>query len=268
MKTLNNFLKYLPLLAPLPEGYAVGLAIARELAWHWSIVVIAAVIVAGTGFWGVQVFNRMSEFNTTLFEDEKKLKLNAPTWKTLVVLGIWFAGVTLLTVFLDAYPVLKSLTPLGLVVIGFSAAYLFSLSNVQQEREEARTSHRVTKAHNREVLRNERKESRNSAKVREQEMAKIRQAIAPKTQAGQARNRSKSGSKLSPELLLFEWARDPYLTDTDMVDRLWDNGKGIQVSRQAVGQRRYTMIQKGIIMQETDGRIVEVIAVPADVVPL
>lgn len=269
---LNSLLKYLPLLAPIPEGYAVGLAIARELNWHWSIVVIASIIVAGTGFWGVQVYNRMSEFNAALSKDEIKEGLRAPNRNTLIVLGIWFIGVAALTVLLDIYPILRALTPLGLVVIGFSAAYLFSLSNIQGEREQARASYRVNKSKAKEDARNLKQKERKEKKEHAQVLAKIRQQISARTNALQASQgssgevvttrRAKSGSKLSDELLLFRWTVDPLLTDTEMAAALLnppEGGKGIEVTRQAVGQRRATMIKRGIIKQESDGRVVELI---------
>lgn len=273
---LNSLLKYLPLLAPIPEGYAVGLAIARELEWHWSIVVIASVIVAGTGFWGVQVYNRMSEFNATLSKDEIKEGLRAPNRNTLIVLGIWFIGVAALTVLLDIYPILRALTPLGLVVIGFSAAYLFSLSNIQSEREQARASYRVDKRKEKEDARNLKQKERKEKKEHAQVLATIRQQISARTNAAQVSQgssvevvtprRAKSGSKLSDETLLFYWAVNPYLTDSEMAARLArstkdpdEPGEGITVSRQAIGQRRAAMIKRGIIRQDPDGRVVELI---------
>lgn len=275
---LNALLKYLPLLAPLPEGYAVGLAIYRELNWHISIVVIAAIVVAGTGFWGVQVYNKMSEFNATNTRDEKKdREFIAPTWKAIIVLAIWFIGVAALTVLLDIYPLLRALTPLGLVVIGFSAAYLFSLSNIQGEREQARAMYRIDKLNAKQSARNLKDQERKDKKERAQALATLRQQVSKRlntpqyVQGGEgtlgttqiaaprARSRSKSGSKLSAEILLVNWAINPYLTDTEMVTALWEDGRGIEVSRQAVGQRRKHMIAAGIIRQDPDGRVVELI---------
>lgn len=272
---LNALLKYLPLLAPLPEGYAVGLAIYRELNWHISIVVIAAIVVAGTGFWGVQVYNKMSEFNATNTRDEKKDKeFIAPTWKAIIVLAIWFIGVAALTVLLDIYPLLRALTPLGLVVIGFSAAYLFSLSNIQGEREQVRALYRVDKSNAKQSARKAREQERKDKKERAQALATLRQQVSARLNTPQggeatpgatqiaplrARSRSKSGSKLSAEILLVNWAINPYLTDTEMVTALWEDGRGIEVTRQAVGQRRKSMTLKGIIRQDLDGRVVELV---------
>jgi len=269
---LNSLLKYLPLLAPIPEGYAVGLAIARELNWHWSVVVIAAVIVAGTGFWGVQVYNRMSEFNATLARDERQ-DFHAPARNSLLVLAIWFMGVAALTVLLDIYPILRALTPLGLVVIGFSAAYLFSLSNIQGEREQARAEYRIEKRKSKEDARNLRQQERKDKKVQAQVLETIRQQVSARvntvqgTQGAARVRRVKSGSKLSEEMLLFHWAVNPYLTDSEMVSALWDDGRGVDVSRQAVGQRRAVMVKRGIIRQDPDGRVVELIGQGADPAP-
>lgn len=281
---LNSLLKYLPLLAPLPEGYAVGLAIYRELHWNIFFVIVSTIVVAGTGFWGVQVYNKMSEFNATNTRDEKKdNEFIAPTWKAIVVLSIWFIGVAALTVLLDIYPLLRALTPLGLVVIGFSAAYLFSLSNIQGEREQARAMYRIDKVKSKQDARNLREQERKDKKEKAQALATIRQQVSARlntpqglqgsagesgaTQIARAvvRSRTKSGSKLSAEILLVNWAINPYLTDTEMVTALWEEGRGIEVSRQAVGQRRKSMIAKGIIRQDPDGRVVELLALPGNV---
>jgi len=42
-----------------------------------------------------------------------------------------------------------------------------------------------------------------------------------------------------------------------MVGVLWDEGKGIKVSRQAISQRRDKMVERGLIVIEADGRIVQ-----------
>lgn len=264
---INHILKYIPLLAPLPEGYSVGLAIHRELGWNIYIVWIAAAVVALTGFWGVQIFNRMSEYNALLFGDEKKLKLMAPTWKAGLVLLIWFSGVVMITVFLETSPALKAWTPVALVVIGGSAAYLYSLSNVQQAREEAMGKHRVTKDKEREDARNEAKDARKIRQQNTQALATIQQKINASAQGAAGKTRTKSGSKLSDAALLFEWSKNPYLTDTEMVvvfgKPASQGGHDIEVSRQAVAQRRLKMIEKGLIVQNNDGRIVQYLEVVA-----
>lgn len=278
---LNSLLKYLPLLAPIPEGYAVGLAIYRELNWNISIVVLAAIVVAGTGFWGVQVFNKMSEFNATNTKEEKKEnEFRAPTWKAIVVLTIWFIGVAALTVLLDIYPILRALTPLGLVVIGFSAAYLFSLSNIQGEREQARAEYRIDKSKAKEDARNLKKKERKDKQEHAQALATIRQQVSARVNTSQGLQdtarprRAKVGSKLSDETLLFYWAINPYLTDSEMAARLArstkdpeEPGEGIVVSRQAIGQRRGAMTKRGVIRQDPDGRVVELISQSAENAP-
>lgn len=256
---LSRFLRYLPLLAPIPEGWAVGLAIQRELGWWMPIVVISALIVAGTGFWGVQVFNRMNDFNATLRADERTQKMSVPTWKAGVILGVWFAGVTLLTVFLDLVPLLKLLTPLGLVVVGFSAAYLFSLSNLCATREEERMAYRHRKESERMASRNRTQEEKKQKKAQAQQLAIVNQKIRSTLQERGIRKRQKSGGKLDDATLLLYWTRDPYLTSHDMVEALVGDGVVEKISRQAIDQRKKKMIERGLIVENPDGRIVEYI---------
>lgn len=259
--TFNRILKYIFLLSPIPEGYAVGLAIQKELGWTPLVVWISAVVIASTGFWGILVFNRMSEFNASLFGDERKLKYSAPTWKAGAVLGIWFAGVVGLTVFLKTSPVLRDWAPPAIVVIGACGAYLFSLSNEQESREQEKSRYRVTKANEKEDARKARKAERKIEQQRAQELETIRQKIRASTQEGEGIRRGKTGSKLSDEMLLLEWAIDPYLTNTEMARVLMKKGIVAHVTRQAVGQRRDTMIRKGLIVQNPDGRVVEYLEV-------
>lgn len=256
---LSKGLQYLPLLAPLPEGYAVTLAILREMQdWHPVFAVLSGLIVAGTGFYGVQVMNRMAEFNATLFQDEIKLKMRVPTWKAWGVLAVWFSGVTGLTVFLDTVPVLKTLTPLGLVIIGFSASFLFSLSNILTTHEQERDKYRVTISNQKEIVRNEKKQARKDAQAKAQELAKIKQAMTSKlsaVQGAQGHRAAHKKEKLPRESLLMEWAQNPYLTPTEMVEVLWKDGKGVKVTRQAISQKRDALVKEGIIALGPDGAV-------------
>lgn len=270
MKKFNvgMWLKWLPLLAPLPEGYAVYLAIGRELGWHPVFVFIAGAVVALTGFYGVYVRTAMSEFNATLRKDEVREVGKVQTWKADLILAVWFAGVVMITVFLDTVPTLKTLTPVALVVISFGSNYLYALSNILQEHKEARATYRVTEENKKQAARNKKEEERleakaerKQAKIKAQQLATMRQAISEKMQSTEAGKQSlhhaKSGSKLSDEMLLLEWAGSPYLTPTEMEKRLWDEGRGIKVSRQAISQRRDKMVERGLIVIEADGRIVQ-----------
>lgn len=258
-KTLRNFLRYIPLLAPIPEAYAVGIAIQRELDWFEPVIWVAALIVAGTGFWGVQVMNAMAEFNATLYQDEKKMKLTLPTWKAGLVLSIWFIGVTLLTVFLDAVPFLHDWTPLGLVVIGFSASYLFSLSNLHATREEERAAYRQKKQADSEAARNQRKADKQAAKQQAQVLASKKQEIAQKMHDRGVKVQVKKGAKLSDELLLLKWAIYPTHTPTEMANQLMDDGDVEKITRQAVSGRLKKMIKDGLVVVDSSGRVVEVI---------
>lgn len=250
---IRKIFNLLPLLAPIPEAYAVYLAIDRELGWDPIFTVISAVIVAGTGFWAVQVRSSMDEFNATLFGDEIKQKMELPTHKATRVLGIWFIGVTALTVFLDLFPILVKLTPLGLVVIGFSSAYIFSLSNLHASRVKERDAYRETKLKKRETTRNEVKARSQARKKKAQELATIEKTIRKTGKTPQRKGRG----KLSDAMLLAAWRHEPYMDNQQVADWLIAEGHVGSVSRQAVGNRKAKMVEAGLIVVSDDGRVVE-----------
>lgn len=255
---LGKYIKYLPMLAPIPEGYAVFLA-TEIMDWNPIIRGVAAVIVAGTGFWGVQVMNNMSEFNAGLRKKEQAEFNRLPTWKAIIILAVWFVGVILLTVFLDVYPVLQDWAPVGIVVIGFSAAFLFNLSNLYATSLEELTAYRQNSAKIKQEKDADRQSERKERKAHRQAIATKKQEIAARLQDGGVERKQKSGAKLSDAMLLLEWSIDPTLTPTEMAKKLVADGTVDKVSRQAIDGRLKSMIEKGLVMKTKDGRVLEVI---------
>jgi len=250
---LRRIFSLLPLLAPIPEAYAIFLSIDKELGWDKPIIVIASLIVAGTGFWGVQVRNNFDEFNATLKAAEINQKMELPTHKATWVLVVWFVGVTLLTVFLDLWPILLKLTPLGLVVIGFSAAYLFSLSNLYESRVKERDAHREAKEKKREDTRAESKARSQAEKKQAQELAIIEKTIRA---SGKASKRPAKG-KMSDAMLLMAYRSDPFMDNQQVADWLVEKGHVDSISRQAIGPRKKKLVESGVILVTDEGRVVE-----------
>lgn len=262
----TNIMKYIPLLATLPEGYAVWLAMGRNLDWHPVFRFIAAAVIALTGFWALQVFIRMVEFNSTLYMDERQQKMTLSAWQAGVVAGVWFIGVVLLTVFLDVSTVLVAWTPVAIVIVGGSASYLYGLSNMTAMREQERDEYRVTKKKKKEEDKKQGEEEKKLRQQQAQVLATKREEVRQSLKGIRPEKRPKSGSKLTHELLLLEWARDPFLTPSGMEKKLWNEGKTrdtgqepIKVSRQAISQRQKSMVDLGLIIVNDDGRVVEVI---------
>jgi hypothetical protein len=251
--------KYLPLLAPIPEGYAVGLAVARELKWNPLVVFVSALLVAGTGFYAIQTANRMSEFNATTKEKENKEIGYAPTWRALIVVGIWFTGVVALTLFLDVYPVIKTLAPIALVLIGFSAAWLGSINQEQTTREQARDELRAQGRKKKEQSSEERKASRNARKAEGKKAATLRQAMASQLQAlasdgkGKMKVRMTRKGAVSDEQLLSAYIENPFVPSSELAERF-------NVSRQAIDQRRDALAEKGFVelVRNESGRVAQV----------
>lgn len=256
--SIAKYIRYLPLLAPLPEGYAVFLAMG-VLNWNPVFQVISAVIVAGTGFWGVQVMNNMAEFNATLKKKEQSEFKRLPTWKAVLILAVWFTGVVLLTVFLDVSPTLQTWTPIAIVVIGFSAAYLYNLSNLHATNASELTAYRQKEAKKKEDNATETKNKRKERQARRQEIATKKQEISARLQGKGVAVQEKSGSKLTDAMLLLEWSINPALTPTQMAKKLIDDGTVDSVTRQAIEGRLKNMIKKGLVIRTHDGLVREVI---------
>jgi len=265
----SKVIRYVLLLTPVPEGYAIYLAM-EVMNWHPFFRVVAAVIVASAGFWGVMIMNDLSEYNATLHKGEDKEIGTLPTWKAMMVLGVWFSGVTILTVFLDVFPVLQVWAPLGIVVVGFSAAFLASLRNLHETRTQEREAYRQKLENKKEedaaekkAERKERKEleqrERKERKEREQAIAKKKQEIGARMEQSGIRKQGKNGGKLNDATLLLYWSMDPTLTSGQMRNRLIEDGVVDDVSRQAIDQRTKKMIEKGLIIKTASGEVREVI---------
>jgi hypothetical protein len=107
-------------------------------------------------------------------------------------------------------------------------------------------------------------QERKDRKEQDKELASMKQAIATRMQETGTRKIEKSGSKLSDELLLLNWAWNPKLTPTEMSKHLWLKNK-IKVSRQAISQRLDKLIEQGLVVKTDDGRVVEVISAATQV---
>jgi len=199
----------------------------------------------------------MAEFNATLKKNEDKEIGSLPTWKSMIVLAIWFLGVTLLTVFLDVLPVLQTWTPLGLVVVGFSAAYLFSLSNLHETRTQERVAYRQKQERKKEEGANERKAERKEKKERQQAIATKRQEINARMAKIGTRVQGKGSGKLNDATLLLYWSDDPTLTSEGMAAKLIEDRIVEKISRQAIDQRKKKMIEKGLIFVTEAGEVRE-----------
>lgn len=269
---LNYLWKVLSMLVPIPEGYAVGVAILETLHWHISVVVVSSVIVAFTGFLAIDVTNRMSEFNNTLAGNEKQF--TAPTWRGLIVMLIWFGGVMLLTVFLKVSPILATWTPLGLVVVGSSAAWLRSINIGQEARERQLSEFRGKQAEDlrkekeareleRQETRKQRREARKARAMEENRIASMKQAISAQLQAkasskkgaaevsgDPAKRAGTRKSAVTDEQLILEYQNSPYVTSGELA-------KKFGVSRQAIDQKRDALSRDGLlkVVRHENGRV-------------
>lgn len=290
MKNLNGLWRLLSFLVPVPEGYAVYLSVSGSLGWDLIPSAISASIVALTGFFAIDVTNRMSEHNDILKPDEKKFK--APTWRGILVLIIWFAGVTMITVFLEVAPFLKIWTPLALVLIGSSAAWLRSIDRGQAVRESELHAERSRQAsiesqHEQELLKieeqrtaallqediadrqlarklrqekeSEKKAARKDKQVVGKRVATIRQAIASRQQApasdsgGSVAVQKIREGKINTEKLIMAYTENPTASSTALAVMFG-------VERQAIEQKRNKLAVQGLIqlVKDSRGRVISV----------
>jgi len=261
-KMINNTFRAIPLLGVALESYVIGLALDREMPWHMAAVIVAALLVAGTGFFAVQTWNIMMEHNARLSASEKK-EYSSPAAKAIIVLVIWFAGVVAVTVFLDTVPELKTLTPVGLVVIGFSASYLFSVSNLHAERVQAYDAYKQKKKKDKEDADRQKQEEKKIAKEQAAILATKRKEMEQVLKAKGIKVQRKKGAKISNELLLLKWAMYPTHTAGEMARQLMDDGDVERITRQAVSGRLKDMVKKKMVVIEDPFRVVEVLSADA-----
>lgn len=258
-KMINTTFRAIPLLGVALESYVIGLALDREMPWHILAVIGWSLLVAGTGFFAVQTWNIMTEHNSRLSASEKK-EFESPSGKALRVLAVWFGGVVVLTVFLDTYPLLKTLTPVGLVVIGFSASYLFSVSNLHAERVQAYDAYKQKKARDKEDADRKKEAEKKAAKEQAAILANKRKDVEQALKAKGIKVQTKRGAKISNELLLLKWAMYPTLTAGEMAKQLMDDGDVEKITRQAVAGRLKDMVKKKMVVIEEPYRVVEVLS--------
>jgi len=128
---MKKLLNALPLIAPFPEGYAVFAALVSKLNWPPAVAALAALVVALTGFFALQVAGIMAEHNHGLKKSEQEFRADMKAPYLAVV--IWFVGSSLLILFLDA-EIVKAAAPIALVIVGGSGSYIGSLHYAQERR--------------------------------------------------------------------------------------------------------------------------------------
>lgn len=157
---MKKILNLLPLIAPFPEGYAVYAALVSDLGWPPIVASLAALVVALTGFFALQVAGVMAEHNHGLKKSEQEF--HADMKAPYLAVAIWFIGSSLLILFLDA-EIVKSAAPIALVIVGGSGSYIGSLHYAQERRAADLKEYRSQQKHEREQAAAERRAAKQQA---------------------------------------------------------------------------------------------------------
>ena len=96
-----------PWIAPLPTAYLVGRATITHLAWPGWVGVISALIIESLGLASTSTALLLYEYN----QEKRKSDPAAPFWLAAILVGIYFAVATGLTVLLDIWPTLAGYAP-------------------------------------------------------------------------------------------------------------------------------------------------------------
>jgi hypothetical protein len=258
MKLENQILKYLPLLAPVPTAWLVGVATYTVLHFPVPVAFIAAVIIEGLGFVAINTAIQMREFNSRLTADEVKQKMHAPVGQAYAATVLYILVAAAMTVLLHVFPGLVAWASIPFILMTVAGAWLYALradfDELVKERDAGRAKIKQEKA--------DAKEQRKMAKQQGVQPASKQQVqVAGKGSKLQGAS-SKQGEQLArkpgrlqpatskqpvqDEALLAHWSVNPKASDEEVAEQF---GK----SRQAIQQRRNKLINRGEIRMTDKG---------------
>lgn len=136
MKLDDKILQIIPLFAPVPTAWMIGVSTVEKMHFPEPVAVITALTVEGLGFVSINTANEMREFNRHLNGVELKQKMQAPTWQAYGVAGLYLATATMMTVVLHISPALTTYAPLPFIVMTAAGGWLFALRKEHADRVE------------------------------------------------------------------------------------------------------------------------------------
>jgi len=149
MKLDDRILQAIPLMAPVPTAWMIGVATQTIMGFPWPVSLISALTVEGLGFVSINTANDMREFNRHLNGVELKQKMQAPVWQAYGVAGLYLITATLMTVVLHIAPSLEVFAPLPFIVMTAAGGWLYALRKEHSARVEkwqiGRSSAKATK---------------------------------------------------------------------------------------------------------------------------
>ncbi len=252
MKLEDRILKYLPLLAPVPTAWLVGVATNTVLHFPIPVAVVAALIIEGLGFVAVNTAIQMRDFNRRLKADEVKQKMHAPVGQAYAATILYMLVALSMTVLLHVFPTLVGWAPIPFILMTVAGAWLFALRSDFDEKVRERD-------HGRELLKKEKDDKKKAKEQGEQPASK-----GSKLQGASSKQHVQVAGKLGKlqvqahkqpvqdEALLAHWRDNPLASDGEVAEQF---GK----SRQAIQQRREKLIARGEIRMTDKG--VEIVGI-------
>lgn len=134
MKLDDRILQAIPLLAPVPTAWMIGVSTYTLMGFPVLVALASALTVEGLGFVSINTANEMREFNRHLNGAELKQKMQAPVWQAYGVAALYIVTATLMTVVLHIEPGMVQYAPLPFIVMTVSGAWLFALRKDHMER--------------------------------------------------------------------------------------------------------------------------------------
>ncbi len=260
MKIEDRILKYLPLLAPVPTAWMVGVATFTVLHFPFPVAVIAALVVEGLGFVAVNTAIQMRDFNRRLKADEIAKKMQVPVGQAYAATGLYMVVALVMTVLLHVFPNLVAYAPIPFVLMTVAGAWLYALRSDFEEKVKERDE-------GRELLK---KEKADKKKIKEQgEQVTGKQVVQAASKGSKLQGASdKQGEQVAgkprklqvqarkqpvqDEALLAHWRDKPLASDRQVAEQFG-------TSRQAVQQRREKLIKQGAIRMTDKG--VEIVGI-------
>jgi hypothetical protein len=134
LKLDERIMSCIPLMAPVPTAWMIGIATYSLMAFPWPVAVVSALTVEGIGFVSINTANEMREFNRHLNGIELKQRMQAPAWQAYGVSALYLVTATLMTVALHIFPSLKIYAPLPFILMTAAGGWLYALRRDHQER--------------------------------------------------------------------------------------------------------------------------------------
>lgn len=140
MKLEDRILQYLPLLAPVPTAWMVGVATTDVMHFPLPVAITSALVIEGLGFVAINTAIQMRDFNHHLNVTEQKFVM--PVGQAYFATGLYMLVALVMTVLLHVFPLLVTYAPIPFVLMAVAGAWLYSLradfAVKVQEREQGR----------------------------------------------------------------------------------------------------------------------------------